>query len=719
MLTDDVKKEIQTAYSTFIEKMSFRPRRGQRLMIAHVAKNLGQLIPSGGLKPLDETPPIIAVEAGTGTGKTLAYSLSSIPVAKEVDRKLIIATATVALQEQILNKDLPLLQQKSGLEFSMAIAKGRRRYVCLAKLRKFSNTEGDAQQDSLLFGIDSNTALISKEGVTLYPELAASFDAGRWNGDRDDWPDALSQELWMPLTADNAECSGRRCPHASNCVVFKARDEIEEADVIVTNHDLVLADLALGGGIILPAPEDTIYVFDEAHNLADKALSQFTDETRLIATHGFIEKSMSAYQNLLKDLEDNLGMAQEVKAIVNQMTDLKQQLMLSHLHFLDVVEEQGQMEGDRFTYRYENGEVPETSRAMMRELYDAVQRLMSPCNRLSSELEAIIGGDDPYGFTVEEAEVWYVLTGTITTRLEALASLANAFSAVDDEGKAPRARWLSLINTGARDDISVNCSAIDAADALRYNLWSRAGAVCLTSATIQALGKFNRFIDKLGLPKHTEQHVVDSPFDHANCATLRIFNDFQDVTDRIKHTEQMAKHLPSLLNDAKGGLVLFSARSQLNDVYDALPDDFCQRVLKQDDYSKQALVDNHKSAVDSGKPSVLFGLASLAEGLDLPGDYCDHVVIAKLPFAVPNEPVTETEAEWFEQQGRNYFIEVTVPDAAVKLVQSSGRLLRSETDKGIITLLDRRVLTKRYGKSLLNSLPPYRVDVCRLADVVR
>lgn len=717
MLDDATKKTIQSAYSTFIDAMKFKPRKGQRLMIAHVANTLGKLLPFGGIPPLDQLPPVVAVEAGTGTGKTLAYATAAVPIAKAADKKLVVATATVALQEQIIKRDFPLLLKNSNIDFEVAIAKGRRRYVCLAKLKKLSNSDADFEQSSLLFGIDSSTELISKEGVTLYPELHAALEDERWSGDRDDWPVAINQDVWMPLTADNTECSGRRCPHVADCVVFKARDAVDEADVIVTNHDLVLADMGLGGGVVLPPPEETIYIFDEAHNLAEKALSQFTADTRLLATQNALEKTISAYQNLLKLAEEVPPLQRETQSLLKQMASVNQQLLLCHLHFLDVLDEHGVDDGDSRAYRYSNGLVPDHSIEMVRQVGDAIQLLLAPCRRLSQELEAILGGDDPYGFTPAEAELWFALTGSTLNRLEAVADLTRAFCAKDSEDKAPRARWLKLVQAGARDDISVHCSAVDAAEPLRTSLWERAAAVCLTSATLQALGRFDRIISKLGLPEQTAQHIVPSPFNHAEHAELRVFNDFCDVTDRSGHTDAIATKLRSIIGDSLGVLVLFSARSQLNDVYEMLGGTLQDHVLCQDDYTKHALVEKHRETIDAGKRSIIFGLASMAEGMDLPGAYCTHVVIAKLPFAVPNEPVAETEAEWFTKQGRNYFMEVTVPEAAIKLVQASGRLLRSETDQGVITLLDKRVVTKRYGSALLQSLPPYRVNVCKLSDI--
>ena len=180
------------------------------------------------------------------------------------------------------------------------------------------------------------------------------------------------------------------------------------------------------------------------------------------------------------------------------------------------------------------------------------------------------------------------------------------------------------------------------------------------------------------------------------------------------HTDAVIEALPELLSDggadgsSGGALVLFASRRQMETVYESLPGTWRNRILMQGQQSRQQLLDSHKKSVDSGGHSVLFGLASFAEGLDLPGDYCRHVIIAKLPFAVPDDPIEAALAEWIEAKGGNPFMQITVPDAALKLVQACGRLLRTEKDSGIITLLDRRIVTKRYGRAMLDSLPPFR-----------
>ena len=192
---------------------------------------------------------------------------------------------------------------------------------------------------------------------------------------------------------------------------------------------------------------------------------------------------------------------------------------------------------------------------------------------------------------------------------------------------------------------------------------------------------------------------------------LRVPDLRADPRDAAAHTAAIIRDLPELVEGSRGSLVLFSSRKQMQDVFDGLDRDWRKQVFIQGNLSKQETLNKHKARVDGGDSSVLFGLASFAEGVDLPGAYCEHVVIAKIPFSVPDDPVEAALAEWIEARGGNPFMEISVPDASLKLVQACGRLLRTEEDRGTITLLDRRLVTQRYGKAILNALPPFRREI--------
>ena len=278
----------------------------------------------------------------------------------------------------------------------------------------------------------------------------------------------------------------------------------------------------------------------------------------------------------------------------------------------------------------------------------------------------------------------------------------------EKEGAPPNARWLVLREYENAADISLHGSPLSAGGLLHEALWKKSYAAILTSATLTALGKFDRLAHKAGLPSDSVYHRVQSPFDFNNVASLIIPPMTSSAADPDAHTGEISSKLAEWIGDDKAVLVLFSSRKQMNDVLYQIDPNVRKHIMTQDEYSKQELVNKHKEIINSGDRSILFGLASLAEGIDLPGEYLTHVVIAKIPFSVPNDPLEESISEWLESQGRNPFMEVTVPDASLKLIQACGRLIRTESDTGRVTILDNRLLTRRYGNLLLNALPPYR-----------
>jgi ATP-dependent DNA helicase DinG len=272
--------------------------------------------------------------------------------------------------------------------------------------------------------------------------------------------------------------------------------------------------------------------------------------------------------------------------------------------------------------------------------------------------------------------------------------------------------WLTLDEGASGNvDIAINASPIRAAEILTDRLWGSCFAAVVTSATLKSLGNFNSLQRETGVPDSAHFLAVAGAFDYANAAILKVPTDAVEGNDVSAHTQYMVDNLSAMIDKNSGTLVLFSSKRQMDQVYDQLSNDMVRRILIQGQYSNREMIRLHKERIDQGKTSILFGLASFAEGVDLPGDYCRHVIIAKLPFAVPNDPLQEALAEWIELQGGNSFFDIALPLASLRLIQASGRLLRTESDTGIVSILDKRVLTKRYGIQLLNALPPFTRDI--------
>ncbi len=704
MLTDALKETIQQAYRRWLDSKGLKARYGQRLMIAEVARTLAN---AGG-----DEPAIAVVEAGTGTGKTVAYGLAAIPVAKALDKRLVIATATVALQEQVVYKDLPDLQKHSGLAFSYALAKGRGRYLCLTKLDN-ALTSANAGDPTLALYPDElqiNLDVATRNQLQLLLEKLGSEE---WDGDRDRWPEPIPDEVWSRVTTDHAQCTGRRCPHVRQCCFFKAREAIEKVDVIVTNHDLVLADLALGGGAILPAPGDCIYIFDEGHHLPDKARDHFACNVRLRATDRALEQSIRGLASAAGELGETGGVDRQFELLPSIVHGLRQQLAAVRAPLEQLLEANTDGSESAPHYRFPAGIVDPAIRELASQLRDGFGELGERLGRICAVLEEAL--EDAALMAVRAAaERWYPPLSLLRARAEANRELWFHFARDAGDENPPRARWVAAIggNSGVID-LELNCSPILAASTLQHHLWSTCAGALVTSATLTALGKFDRFRLRAGVPDGATMAVVPSPFDYPRAGLLSVPAMRSDPGNPAEHTAELVTELPRLLDPDVGSLVLFASRRQMEEVFEALPAAWQARILVQDRLSKQELLRRHRETIDGGSGSVIFGLASFSEGVDLPGAYCRHVVIAKIPFAVPDAPVESALAEWIEGRGGNPFMELAVPDAAVKLVQAAGRLLRTESDSGTVTLLDRRIVTRRYGRAILDSLPPFRRDIAR------
>ncbi len=708
MLSEQQKSLIQDSYRKFTAREGFRPRYGQRLMIAEIAKYIGSIEEnSEGLRISD--PAVCVVEAGTGTGKTLAYSMAVLPLALEQGRKVVISTATTALQEQVLAKDLPELSKHSGLDFDYALAKGRGRYLCLSKLDQLLQNLGGGEQSALPLFIANDGLGGDLDQATLEGFLSA-YAGNNWDGDRDSWPKAIDQEVWRQVSTDNQQCSNRRCSYFSTCPYYESRKRWEDADVVVANHDLVLSDLALGGGVILPPPESSYYVFDEAHHLADKALGHFTVGGGLKA----MENGLKSMTKSLSELSPYLGPSHPLHKQIEDSTKTTEQ---AH-HWLTQAYEQLALgtdweeddNGGNKRFRFAEGEIPETLEEIAGQLkheYASICRLL---DAIRSEVTRAVDEKSDCGLNKEEGEQWFPVIGSLCNRAEAAFDLWNFYSKMRKEGGPPDARWMVFRDHENQSDIWLYGSPLSAGGVLREALWKKSYGAILTSATLTALGRFDRLANKAGLPEKSVYHCVPSPFNFNEVATLRIPEMQSDPGNSEAHTNELVDSLEDWIGDHHAVLVLFSSRKQMNDVYYGMARTLREEIMTQDDMSKQELVETHKRRIDKGQRSILFGLASLAEGIDLPGNYLSHVLIAKIPFAVPNDPLEQSMSEWLEAQGRNPFMEITVPDASLKLIQACGRLIRTEQDRGVVTILDRRLLTRRYGNMLIQALPPYRKD---------
>lgn len=653
-------------------------------MIAQIARSLSA-----------DADRVAVVEAGTGTGKTAAYCLAAIPVAQSLNKTIVLSTATVALQEQVILQDLPDIQERAGLKFSLTLAKGRGRYLCLKRLD--DHLKYQDQQEIPIFDVTD------EDHTVLYQEMLNRFSQGQWDGEVDSWSEGLSDAAWSGVTTDHRGCSNNRCSFFKQCPFFRARANLEDSNVIVANHDLVLADLALGGGAVLPEPEDCIYILDEAHHIAEKTQNHFSSNARINGTIQWLDNVNKALGSVTTRFGQPVsltslatGAAAETDALSSHLYALSDGLNTLPFESKD---------DDREVYRFPQGDIPSTLMDLAMAALPSLGKLCDILEQAHEQLQEAVAGNSDWT-NAYEAEDWLVPIGQLQSRALATRALFEDYAL--GAGRPRRyARWLNRTPY----DVEMVSAPIEPGNILQEVLWDRCyGALC-TSATITALGRFDRFIERVGLDPSVSTMVIQSPFNYPEVATFHVPPMRSDPRDFDAHTEEVIALIPELLKRHVSALVLFTSWRQLNAVIGGLDKALVEELLVQGEGSKQALLAEHRRRIDDGQPSYLFGVASFSEGLDLPGDYCRHVVIVKLPFSVPDDPVDQAIAEWAEAQGRNPFYEISVPDASLKLVQACGRLIRSESDYGTISMLDKRIVTQRYGKALIQSLPPFRLDL--------
>lgn len=710
MLTDLEKQAIKSSYQAISNSLDgFRPRGAQRQMIAAIANTFSQAKimqedPSDKEMPKKEGESIIAIEGPTGVGKSLAYLLAGSIMAQTRGKKLVISSATIALQEQLVYRDIPFFIEKSGVEISFALAKGRSRYLCPYRLYQFTQ---EVAQDDLL-GFDASFAVWdtkpNPEDVAILRALSDAFASRQFNGDKDNWTESIDDVLWQKITNDRHGCLKAACPNKAECPFYLARDTLENVDVIVANHDLLLADISMGGGVILTEPSESFYCLDEAHRLPKKAINQFAAEHSLNQAQWFLERLPA----IAEQIATRVDKAELISLLEDASTNLLEQ-MLEWTWQLNEAEElvvtNDNLEPD---WLWSEGKIPENLAVLVQNTALAARMLLKHLDALSEALGAVKKDGQEGNMQLDRfsSELGFSLA-----RAEQISAVWDLMEKQTEEDSLPLAKWISRKNS-EKSDFVFHASPVSAASSLANGLWQKAAGVLLTSATLRSLNSFDLFLKQTGLnffPKTTTL-ALESPFDFATQGELYLPNFSASPKDATAHTLEIVEWLPKLIdiNEGVGSLVLFSSRKQMNEVALRLSEDFTERLLVQGDMPKSILLQKHQEAIAVQQCSIIFGLDSFAEGLDLPGDACVHVIIAKLPFSMPDDPVEKTLSQWIDKRGGNSFVEISVPQTSMKLIQAVGRLIRTESDYGRVSILDNRIKTASYGRKLLSSLPPFK-----------
>jgi len=607
----------------------------------------------------------LIVEAGTGTGKTLAYLLPVIRSGKRV----IISTGTKNLQEQLFFKDVPALERalfpEGDRKLSVCYMKGRNNYLCRKKLI-------DLTDQPVLSGL---------EEIEHYRAIAA-WEKTTQSGDRAELaelPEASA--VWHKLDARADTCLGQKCKDYDRCFITEMRRRAAESDIIIVNHHLFFADLSIkleaegapDAGVL---PDCGAVIFDEAHELEDIAGNYFG-----------ISVSNLRMDDLTRDVEQ---MLQKEKLYTPQMSGAIQSVReRSQLFFSLLPANEGRFAFDsRREFLEENGE---EFLALNQSLY-----------RLGAELEQLPQKPEDVFTLVRRAQQLQVQLRFVMENEDPNTVFWIERRAFRGAPGAARRKSSDEKQASGRTNVFLQATPIEVGQILRECLWSKLETSVLTSATLAVGGGFDYIRQRLGLD-HARELIVASHFDYESQAILFVPPDLPDPRTP-EFVGKAVTVIRQLLGITRGrAFVLFTSYKQMNEVYERLLGLLDYPMLKQGDAPKSALLEQFRLTPNA----VLFGTSSFWQGVDVQGEQLSCVIIDRLPFAVPSDPVVAARVKAIDSGGGNAFFEYQVPSAVITLKQGFGRLIRSLHDRGLLALLDNRILKKQYGRVFVESLPPY------------
>ncbi len=607
---------------------------------------------------------------------------------------------------------MPALAAILPQDFRFGLAKGRARYVCKLKLSRHAGDTGDAAEaEDDLFADELAAAAplhVMEARAVFYAALVRDLASGAWDGDRDNLTQPPESELWSPVAAEASSCTGKHCPVFNQCTYYEKRKELVGAQVIVVNHDLLMSSL---GSRMLPELDNCLLVLDEGHHLPAVALDHFAASMDLSRTL-WIETLANRARRIggLMTVSESADVPRLAAQLRQGMVDLSRLLM--DLHGQAFQEARSQQGPVRF--RLPRGVLPEALDEPLRLLHVLAESFLSILNTIAKALRTAMR-DQPD--EARRLSILYAQLGMLSPRLEKVQATTELLlqAAVNDQDSVPVAKWFTFETGQSGLDsglvvIKAHASPILPGSTLRQHFWSRVRAAVVTSATLTSCGKFDFYLRESGLDQDPAASVLEvaSPFDYARQGRFVTVETLADPRQAEAFTAEMVR---SLLGDLAlvehGALCLFTSREQMRVAVAALSGVLRDTVLVQGELPRTLLLSRHRARVEAGAASVIFGMQSFGEGLDLPGQLCESVFIAKLPFAPPDDPVGEARAEWLRSVGRDPFSELVVPATAIRLAQWAGRAIRLETDRAFIYCYDRRLVNTSYGRRLLEGLPAF------------
>lgn len=646
----------------------------------------------------------LMVEAGTGTGKSLAYLIPAALWAMQNNTRVVVSTNTINLQDQLINKDIPDLCKALGVDIRAVVIKGRGNYLCPRRLENLRR-RGPGNTDEM--------RVLGKVLVWLQTTQSGDRSEINLNG-------PTEREVWNRISADDEGCSTENCVRRTGgiCPFYRVRQAAQTAHILIVNHALLLADVATGNRVL---PEYDYLIVDEAHHLEDATTNALSYSTHQLHVLNLLRELGGPTEGLFKRLLDILtgsisptDFAQVDHLMQNATNDA---FYFGELvkRFFEVIEQflfeqrQGQPLG---TYAHQERILPATrTLPAWMDVEISWDEAEKPLKNLIELLGKLIQGLGDLVELLEEKdeEVFNGLTG-LYRRFDELYQHVHGLVFQPDPGMI---YWVELNPNGRK--LSLNGAPLHIGPLMQKYLWHEKASVILTSATLTAAGEFNYLRGRL-YAEDAYELALGSPFDYESSALLYLVNDIAEPSDRYKHQRAIETGVFKLAQ-ATGGrmLVLFTSYEQLKRTSKALTSLLARsdiRVYEQGDgASPHVLLENFRT----DERAVLMGTRSFWEGVDVPGEALSVLVIVKLPFDVPSDPIIAARSETFEDP----FSEYSLPEAILRFRQGFGRLIRTQSDRGIVAVLDRRVLTKRYGRLFTTSLPPCTTRVGSLEELPR
>ena len=649
-----------------------------------------------------------AAEAGTGVGKSFAYLLPALRFAAETEERVLVSTATITLQQQLFGKDIPFVQAALDSKVKVVLVKGRGNYVCLRRLDE-ALREPDLDDDERE----------ETEGIARWAETTKT-------GCRDELATQPAPELWSRICSDSEVCLGKRCPWNSRCFVFALKREAATAGIVVVNHHLFFADLAArrdGAGYTAPAvlPPYSRVIIDEAHTIEDAATSFFSKEfgrPGILRHCGRLYRRKRAREaglllrlcSMLPADDDSLA------ALILAVDGIKQAATALDGPALNAC-------GGEGAFRFSPARSDARAERAIFPLMDNLRaRLLGFCGTVKELMERIDGDEE------EEAGIWEIKA--ILRRFETVAGICGEF--IEYRQREDRVMWMERRKPAGAERgswVVFNESPIELAESLWESLFKPHKTVVCVSATLAVNGSFGYWAERSGLgPLFAGQTPASgsrafrsgcfpSPFPYSTAVLLAVPKD-APLPEEAGYQDFVNSSVAKLVGSSGGSaLVLFTSYAALNAAWNASVGrlrDLGIRCLKQGDDDRSRLL----QAFLADESSVLFATSSFWEGVDAPGDTLRLVILCRLPFRTPNDPVFEARREAVQKKGGNPFMDLSLPEAVTKFKQGFGRLMRRSADRGVVAVLDGRLLHKRYGEIFINSLPETRTSFSVFSGVI-